>query len=625
MASQLQLPLPFSDIPREKLLYGFSPIEKLSRMSKALGDKVTVWAKREDSNSGIAFGGNKVRKLEYLLADALGQGCDTLISIGGVQSNHTRQVAGVAAKYGMKAKLVQEHWVDWDDPLYETVGNLQISRLTGADVHMEPKTTFGIQHKPTLQRLQEEAKEQGLKPYYIPAGASDHPFGGLGFARWAFEVEEQEKALSVFFNTVVVCAVTGSTFAGMIAGFKLAQKNGSKPRKVIGIDASAKVKETFDQVLRIARFTGVKIGLRKEDIKEDDVILIDRYHGPAYGVPDQPTIDAIKFGASTEAFITDPVYEGKSLAGMIDMIKKGEIAAGSNVLYAHLGGQLALSRALYRRLLSQCVDIPMPEAQKTALRTLIQYKFRENRHVTSLRLLHLAFQASYDAAALLRKASEGDNSSLSRIKKLLQQLPHAHPLLYPTSPKLPPPLTTRDLEKSRKRIRWRNNGPPPYIKFTTPHTSLIFSRPREHIAGRRRIPVLTVASQLPYLRTTKPQPVYVSRVISQLQTRRHKKFQEKERLEDKMYMANLENQWDSLLETNCKISIDQETSESNWHTEVQHAYEGTLSWIEQFGLKNAERSKKYWEIIKREKELAAKEKMEKSRERSRDQKEEERK
>jgi 1-aminocyclopropane-1-carboxylate deaminase len=265
-----------------------------------------------------------------------------LVSIGGVQSNHTRQVAATAAKLGLKVALVQEHWVDWVDPGYELVGNIQLSRLMGADVRLDA-STFGIEHKQTLAKLKEELAAKGSKPYYIPAGASDHPLGGLGFARWAFEVEAQEKELGIFFDTIIVCAVTGSTMAGMVAGFKLAEKLGSRKRKVVGIDASAKVRQTFDQVLRIAKQTGTKIGLEEGDITEADIILDDRYHAGIYGIPDAQTLEAIKFGAQTEAFITDPVYEGKSLAGMTDMIRKEEIPEGSNVLYAHLGGQLALN------------------------------------------------------------------------------------------------------------------------------------------------------------------------------------------------------------------------------------------------------------------------------------------
>lgn len=345
----LQLPEPFASIPRESFLFErASPIEHLPNITKALGGNVQIYAKRDDCNSGLAFGGNKTRKLEYLAADALAQGSDTLVSIGGVQSNHTRQVAAVAAKLCLKVALVQEKWVKWEDPVYTIAGNIQLSRLMGADIRLDP-SPFGIEHKDTLRSLTQEITDKGGKPYYIPAGASDHPLGGLGFARWAFEVEQQEKELGVFFDTVIVCAVTGSTFAGMVAGFKLAEKlkaGESSPiqrRKIIGIDASATVKQTFDQVLRIAKTTAVKIGLQESDITEKDIVLDDRYHAGTYGIPDQQTVDAIRFGASTEAFITDPVYEGKSLAGMMDLVRKGEIPAGSKVLYAHLGGQLALN------------------------------------------------------------------------------------------------------------------------------------------------------------------------------------------------------------------------------------------------------------------------------------------
>jgi 1-aminocyclopropane-1-carboxylate deaminase len=340
---QVLLPEPFASLPRYPLTFGPSPIHSLPRISAALGGTVAIYAKREDCNSAIAYGGNKTRKLEYLIPEALAQGCDTLVSIGGFQSNHTRQVAGAAAKIGLKAKLVQEKWVDWTDVGYDKVGNIQLSRLMNADVRLDP-SGFGIEHKQTLQNLEKEVIDAGGKPYYIPAGASDHPCGGLGFARWAFEVRQQELEQGLFFDTIIVCAVTGSTFAGMIAGFKLLEKSGKSPkRRVVGVDASAKPKETFDQVLRIAKQTGVKIGLDGDDIVESDVILDERYHAGIYGIPDQQTIDAIKFGAKTEGFITDPVYEGKSLAGLMDMVKKGEIQKGSTVLYAHLGGQLALN------------------------------------------------------------------------------------------------------------------------------------------------------------------------------------------------------------------------------------------------------------------------------------------
>ncbi|GES57017.1 1-aminocyclopropane-1-carboxylate deaminase [Aspergillus terreus] len=339
---EIPLPPPFASIPRTPLTLGPSPIHALPRITADLNTSATIYAKRDDLNSGLAYGGNKTRKLEYLVADALAQHADVLISIGGVQSNHTRQVAAAAARTGLKARLVQEHWVDWSDPGYERVGNIQLSRLMGADVRLDA-SGFGIEHKRTLAALRAECEAAGERPYYIPAGASDHPLGGLGFARWAFEVREQEREMGVRFGTVVVCAVTGSTMAGMVAGFKLLERMyPDEPRRtVLGIDASAKPAETRAQVLRIAKNTAVKIGLSAEDVTEEDVVLEEGYHAGTYGIPDKATWDAIEYAARMEAFITDPVYEGKSFAGMVDLIRKGKITG--NVLYAHLGGQLALN------------------------------------------------------------------------------------------------------------------------------------------------------------------------------------------------------------------------------------------------------------------------------------------
>jgi 1-aminocyclopropane-1-carboxylate deaminase len=275
--------------------------------------------------------------LEYLAADALAQGCDTLVSIGGVQSNHTRAVAATAAHLGLKCILIQESWVDWPDSVYDKVGNILLSRLLGADVRLV-KAGFGIGFKESWERALAETKEAGGKPYAIPAGASDHPLGGLGFANWAREVEMQEEALGIFFDTIVVCSVTGSTQAGMIAGF--AQRN--RPRRVLGIDASAKPTQTREQILRIAQTTGELLHL-KTPISGKDVELNEDYHAGIYGIPDEQTLVAMRLSATMEGMITDPVYEGKSMAGMIDLVAKGEIPKDSHVLYAHLGGQPALN------------------------------------------------------------------------------------------------------------------------------------------------------------------------------------------------------------------------------------------------------------------------------------------
>ncbi len=329
-----------ADYPRENLRFGPSPIQRLDRLTKHLGG-AQVWAKREDVNSGLAFGGNKVRKLEYLLADALAQGCDTLVSIGGVQSNHTRQVAATAAHAGLKCVLVQEHWVEWPDVTYDRVGNILMSRLMGADVRLSP-AGFSIGIRDSWKEALASVEAAGGKPYPIPAGASDHPLGGHGFAGWAFEVAEQERELGVFFDTIIVCSVTGSTQAGMIAGFAVLEEAGGRKRRVIGIDASATVPETRAQIARIARRTASAIGLER-DLREDEIILDERYHGGVYGLPDEATMDAMRLVARLEGMITDPVYEGKSMAGLIDLVARQEIPASSNVLYAHLGGQPAIN------------------------------------------------------------------------------------------------------------------------------------------------------------------------------------------------------------------------------------------------------------------------------------------
>ncbi len=328
------------DFPRYPLLFGPSPVHPLDRLTAHLGG-ARLWAKREDCNSGIAFGGNKTRKLEYLVADALAQGCDTLVSIGGVQSNHTRQVAAVAARAGLRCVLVQESWVDWPDAVYDKVGNILLSRLAGADVRLV-RSEFGIGFKESWEQALRDVEESGGKPYAIPAGASDHPLGGLGFAGWAFEVAEQERELDVFFDTIVVCSVTGSTQAGMVAGFAALADAGGRPRRVLGIDGSAKPAETRDQVARIARSTATAIGLER-DLREDEIELDDRYHAGIYGIPDEATLDAMRLAARTEGMITDPVYEGKSMAAMVDLVARSEIGRDATVLYAHLGGQPALN------------------------------------------------------------------------------------------------------------------------------------------------------------------------------------------------------------------------------------------------------------------------------------------
>ena len=317
---------------RYPLTFGPTPIEKLGRLSAHLGGAVEIYAKREDCNSGLAFGGNKLRKLEYIVPDAITSGADTLVSIGGVQSNHTRMVAAVAAKIGFKCRLVQESWVPHEDAVYDRVGNILLSRIMGAEVQMVDEG-FDIGIRRSWEEAIEDVKAKGGKPYPIPAGASVHKFGGLGYVGFAEEVRAQERALGFTFDYIVVCTVTGSTHAGMLVGFA---KDG-RGRRVIGIDASATPAQTKAQVLEIARNTAALVELG-QDLGADDVVLVEDYAYPVYGVPSEETKAAIRLCARLEGMITDPVYEGKSMQGLIDLVQKGYFPTGSRVLYAHLGG-----------------------------------------------------------------------------------------------------------------------------------------------------------------------------------------------------------------------------------------------------------------------------------------------
>ena len=327
--------------PRHPLTFGPTALEPLPRLAAYLGGKVEIWAKREDCNSGLAFGGNKLRKLEYLVPDILAQGADTLVSIGGVQSNHTRQVAAVAAKLGLKCHLIQGSWVDWPDGIYDRVGNIQLSRILGAEIEFSQED-FSIALKESWARGVEAVRKAGGKPYGIPAGASDHPLGGLGYAGFAEELRKQEKDLGFRFDVILTASGSGSTQGGMVAGFA----EEGRASQVVGIDITAKPEATRAMVMKIAQRTAEMVGVKRA-IGDADITLVEDYAYPAYGIPSKATLEAIRLAARFEGLVTDPVYEGKSMQGMIEMMRAGRFPAGTKLLYLHLGGVPALSGYAY--------------------------------------------------------------------------------------------------------------------------------------------------------------------------------------------------------------------------------------------------------------------------------------
>lgn len=341
----VELPAPFSQIKRETFLYSNpSPIEPLSRLSNELSPpasnskaaKTQIWIKREDSNSGLAFGGNKIRKLEYVLPDAISKGATVLVTTGGLQSNHMRQVAAAAARCGLKTHLVPLDRVNPAAPEYRSLGNIQITHLLSA-VHAPDDS----EKDDVIKTLQ----EQGEIPYWISSGASTHPLGGLGYARFAFELAQQEREIGVFFDTIIIPCNSGSTLGGMIAGFKLLSKSeGSKPRRLIGVDTAAGPPgESKSGVFAIAKTTATKIGLQGSDINEGDVLIDERWNAGKYGFMDDRTEEALKLMASLEGVLVDPVYTGKALAGLIGKARLGEFEDSRNVLFVHTGGVPVLS------------------------------------------------------------------------------------------------------------------------------------------------------------------------------------------------------------------------------------------------------------------------------------------
>jgi 1-aminocyclopropane-1-carboxylate deaminase len=323
----------FERFERFPLAHLPTPVEPLRRLSAHLGGP-EIWIKRDDC-TGLAGGGNKTRKLEYLLSDALAQGADTLVTIGGIQSNHTRQTAAAAARGGLRSVLVLERWVNWPDENYERVGNILLSRILGAHIEIAPGSVASA--SANLANAAERVRSQGGVPYVIPSGASDHPLGGLGYMRCAQEILQQSEENGLQFSAVVHATSSGSTQAGLIVGFA---ELGTTCR-VIGIDVDADAGNTRSTVLRIARSTAALIDARREIVDEDVQIAAD-YAGDSYGLPSPQTIEAIRLMGRLEGVLLDPVYEGKAMAGLIDMIRHQQFASTDRILFLHLGGTPAL-------------------------------------------------------------------------------------------------------------------------------------------------------------------------------------------------------------------------------------------------------------------------------------------
>ncbi len=320
-----------SRFPRVQLAHLPTPLEPLERLSDHLGGP-RIYVKRDDC-TGLATGGNKTRKLEFLLAEALDQGCDTIVTEGGRQSNHVRQTAAAAAKLGLACELVQQASHFWDDPDYDVTGNLFLDRLLGAELHAVPGEA---DRKEGMARVAEAITSRGGKPYVIPAGGST-PLGGLGYAGCAIEISAQAEALGIAVDHIVLASGSGGTQGGLVAG--LLALGGAIP--ALGIDIDADPEGVPARVRAIARGTAELLGVAG-GVPEAAVAVNSDYAGEAYGAPTEAMVEAVTLLARLEGLLLDPVYSGKAMAGLIDLVRRGFFKSGDTVVFIHTGGIPAL-------------------------------------------------------------------------------------------------------------------------------------------------------------------------------------------------------------------------------------------------------------------------------------------
>ncbi len=319
--------------PRISLALLPTPIQPLRNFSRSVGGP-EIWMKRDDL-TGLEGGGNKTRKLEYLVGDALEQGADMLVTVGAIQSNHTRQTAGAAAKAGLKCALLHCMWTDEAGPHYRSVGNVLLSHLMGARLYVE-ETKRPIEDQSPLHDFVDRLREEGHRPYLIPGGASEHRLGCMGYIRCAAEVAAQSSEGAPSFDYLLHCSGSSSTQAGLLAGFAAL----GVPTRVIGISDDGEVEIKRSRVLKLANDALKELGILVR-VGEEDVEIVSSSAND-YGVPDSTTISAIRQLAQTEGIVADPVYEGRAVRGLIDLADAERFDPNARVLLMHLGGSPAV-------------------------------------------------------------------------------------------------------------------------------------------------------------------------------------------------------------------------------------------------------------------------------------------
>jgi L-cysteate sulfo-lyase len=319
-----------AQFPRMRLAHLPTPLEPLEKLTRSLGGP-NIYIKRDDC-TGLAIGGNKTRKLEFLVADAIAQGCDTIVTTGGIQSNHVRQTAAAAAKAGLKCELVLARTVPWDAAEYETTGNIQLDRLLGAKVHIFPGDEDRLA---AMAAIADRVQSEGGKAYVVPSGGST-AVGALGYVNCAMELARQADDQGLRIDYLVHATGSAGTQGGLVAGMHAINSE----IKVIGIDIDAEPDYVEKHVKRLAGETCSKLGISAP--ADEATIIESGYAGQAYGIPTEGMVAAVERLAREEGILLDPVYTGKAMAGLIDMVEKGRFKKSDNIVFLHTGGSPGL-------------------------------------------------------------------------------------------------------------------------------------------------------------------------------------------------------------------------------------------------------------------------------------------
>lgn len=317
--------------PRIRFGHMPTPLEPLDNLTKLLGGP-RLWVKRDDC-TGLGTGGNKTRKLEFLMADAQAKGADTVITQGAIQSNHARQTAAAAARLGMKCLILLENRTGSEERDYRRNGNVMLDHLFAAPTKVYPA---GTDMNAAMAEVAENVKAGGGKPYVIVGGGSN-PIGALGYVNCALELMRQADDMGLRIDHVVHATGSAGTQAGLVAGLEGARSG----IPVLGIGVRAPKSQQEENVFKLACATAELLGVAGA-VKREKVVANTDYVGQGYGIPTQGMREAVALLARTEGLLLDPVYSGKAMAGLIDLIKRGQFGKSENVVFLHTGGSVGL-------------------------------------------------------------------------------------------------------------------------------------------------------------------------------------------------------------------------------------------------------------------------------------------